>query len=177
LKYKIVTLVILTLFNLLSAQDDLTGLITKSSARNNIYLSFAGDGNLAALNYERIFKNTEKLFYTFKVGISYHPDRTTHTDRTYDFEFDRPDDDDETGPIITNHLTINYGEKYTFFEVGVGCSVYLLEDNAWNVVYPIIGIRRQSANGSFRIFTHPFSLTNKNVDWIFPVGISFGICF
>ncbi|MCK5760488.1 MAG: hypothetical protein KAH33_04290 [Candidatus Delongbacteria bacterium] len=160
-----------TLFS--SKKDSLNYSLTSS---NNIYLSFAGDGNLAALNYERIFKNTEKLFYTFKIGISYHPDMTTHTDMIYDFEFDRPDDD-ETGPIITNHLTINYGEKYTFFEVGVGSSVYLLEDNAWNVVYPIIGIRRQSANGSFRIFTHPFSLTNKNVDWIFPVGISFGISF
>jgi len=145
----------------------------KLTSNNNVYLSFFGDGNPVALNYERIFGIKKGSFLTFKTGISYHPDMTgayIHTS----LEFDRPD---ETGPIITYHLTYNYGKKYTFFEIGLGTSVYLLEDNDGYIVYPILGLRKQSSNGSFRVFTHPFSLIDDNVDWICPVGISFGFSF
>lgn len=169
--YKLLVLITLILFNVLLSKDDLTVVITKSSSRNNIYLSFAGDGNLAALNYERIIGVKESSFYTLKAGISYHPDM----DNKVYIDFYKPPN--ETGPILTNHFTFNFGKKYTYFEVGLGSSVYFFEDNDGYIVYPILGIRKQSGNGSFRVFAHPFSFMKENVDWICPIGISFGICF
>lgn len=148
--------------------------VVKLTSKNNVYLSFFGDGNPVALNYDRIFGVKERLFHTFKAGISYRPNIGGSYAYTNNFVQTPPD---ESGPIVTNHFTFNYGKNYTFFEIGMGTSIYLLEDNSGFVAYPILGLRRQSSNGSFRIFTHPFTLINDNVDWICPVGISFGICF
>ena len=142
---------------------------------NNIYLNLFGDGSIASVNYERIFKNTPKLFHTFKLGVSYHPDIGTTQDAEY--EGVGYESTDKSGLIITNHLTFNYGKKFTFFEVGLGTSAYLIEENEEFLIYPIIGLRRQSNNGSIRIFVHPIFLNKDNVELVFPIGFSFGICF
>ncbi|NOR44668.1 MAG: hypothetical protein GQ534_03700 [Candidatus Delongbacteria bacterium] len=157
-------------FTLFSSQKDSLNYSLESN--NNVYLSFLGDGNPVALNYERIFQEKENLFHAFKMGISYYVNFGGA--EAYELTSDTTDD---SGLIFTNHITFNYGRKYTYLEVGIGTTYYDVRGDYGIIAYPIIGVRRQSNNGSVRLFCHPFHIMKDNVEFIFPVGFSLGISF
>jgi hypothetical protein len=111
------------------------------------------------------------------MGIGYN----AHLD---DFEFQ--------GNYLTlpQHITMNFGKRKSFFEIGIGGTLFIGKDlpnngTVYYDVYPIIGYRLHpllSKKVNFRIYSSfPPSFIISDWEtftfWWFPFGISLGIGF
>lgn len=150
---------------------------------NNIYLSTLGaDLTVVAINYERLFLMRSKFFLTVELGIGYN----------------KQVDIWESGQkpnylTFPHHLTMNVGKRKSFFEYGIGGTLFLGEDLPENKlgetvyydIYPIIGYRLhplKSKKVNFRVFaSFPPSFIISEWEtltfWWFPLGVGLGIGF
>lgn len=142
---------------------------TTAMKKNAISLEIGGNGLFLSANYQRHFPITEKCFLSGEVGIGSVPF--------------------VGGLSIPHQITINFGQKNSFFETGVGGSYWTGKTNASGyterefsyMVSPIIGYRLQTPKGFlFRGYLSPLiSVVGEPFignSAVTPMGgISFGI--
>jgi hypothetical protein len=162
---------------ILSAQDDEESHINRP--RNNVYLSTLGaDLTIVSIDYERLFLIRRRFFFTGELGAGYNA-------QVDDFEFQGI-----SYLTFPQHFTMNLGKRKSFFEFGIGGTLFIGEDlpndgTVYYDIYPIIGYRLHpliSKRVNFRVFaSFPPSFINSDWEtftfWWSPIGVSLGIGF
>ncbi len=134
-----------------------------------------GDASGISIGYERLFKIGQNFFLAGKIGLGFNEEfRLCFT----------PNDcqtSSEKYLTVPASITMNFGEKKKFLEVGFGGTKLhgSLEQHYW--IYPILGYRFQplmSGKFNFRIyFSFPFGGYNMEDILFMPGGFSTGVLF
>ncbi|MBP8917283.1 MAG: hypothetical protein KBG70_11125 [Chitinophagales bacterium] len=162
------------LFFLLSKllQSQETNIDTIPSRPMNSFNINLGDASGISLNYERLFKMGQNFLLAGKIGLGYNEE----------FKFGCTSNSCQSKYLtVPASITMNFGKKRNFFEVGMGGTKLYgdLEKDYW--LYPLLGYRFQPLIGgkfNFRIY-YCVPLGGYLVKDIFfnPSGLSTGVLF
>lgn len=92
--------------------DNIIMAIDNDRPLNSLYVSFAGDFSLIAVNYEGAIPVKSGIHLSSKIGLGYLEEVICILGCYYDHGF----------VTIPHHLTANFGKKRSFFEVGIGAT-------------------------------------------------------
>ncbi len=156
--------------NLLHSQE--TNLDTIAPRPLNSFNINLGDASGISLNYERLFKIGQNFLLAGRIGLGYNEEfKTGCTSNSCQSKY----------LTVPASITMNFGEKRNFFEVGMGGTKLYgdLEKDYW--LYPLLGYRFQPLIGgkfNFRIY-FCVPLGGYLVKDIFfnPSGLSTGVLF
>lgn len=141
--------------------------------KNAVDLTFAGSGVFLSANYNRVLVAKPSFFVNGSIGIGVIP-------------FDG-------GINLPQQLTINFGKKTSFLEIGIGGSFWINKSKPFLTVTkdsykisPIIGWRKYFKNNLvFRIYAYPLvgeyfvsdNATMTSYEFKPSLGISLGYAF
>ncbi len=132
-----------------------------------------GDASIISINFEKLFSISDNLLLAGKIGLGYNEElkicvwgNCSPPNKYF---------------TIPHHITLNYGRKKHFIELGLGGTLLVGETSEYYYLYPILGYRffpLKSNKINFRVFGE-LPLTNwDNIGVIFiPFGISVGWSF
>ena len=158
----------------LNAQQEKNSALT---LKNNVTLSFLGNGSFMSLDYERLFFLAPNKFISNSFGIGGGSE--------IEFCLNGSSPCSSTKGLLTvpHSLTANWGRNRHFFEFGIGGTIVIGNTNENYFLYPILGWRIQPnksklGRNNFRLFVSvPFSgIETEDILWI-PIGISYGVLF
>lgn len=147
---------------------------------NVIGVNLLGNGSLASLQYERMFMNKPRFFMSSSVGVGMNQEFALFTNSKHQYV------------TFCSGLTANLGKKYTYFEIGIGATALVHEQEVSACVYPTLGFRLhpiKRKDFSVRFFHQfPFTVNGANGEGrnnglmvnevIFcPLGIQLGVSF
>ncbi len=127
--------------------------------------------SLASLNFEKLFFLKPDLMLAAGVGFGYNEEFKILSSEPPTQYF-----------VLPHHVTVNFGKKRSFLELGVGGSLVRGARNNYYLVYPMAGYRYHPFNRpGFSIkawLYYPFGqkfITEDQEVLFAPVGLSFGI--
>ncbi len=136
--------------------------------KNNLSLNLFGDG-LAGINYERMFFVHPSLLIVTKVGLAYSESLNIFGGSKEYFI------------LYPHHITVNFGRKYVFGEIGLGGSIVRGDGSKNYYIYPMAGMKflpLRSKRICFKIYLQvPYSTRGVFNAFITPVGMNFGFSF
>jgi hypothetical protein len=155
---------------------------SKNKLRNNILIGFFGDASMFSLNYERMFRINNIIYFSGKIGIGRN--EAPQAQLSYN----------PATPILTScitfplHCTFNlnvahHRKRKAFLELGLGVTIMAERDQQNYLTYPIVGMRAYPFNRfklNYRLYSHlPYVIVNyDDFDGNFvPFGFSLGYSF
>lgn len=162
--------------NLLAQQkSDSIGLIQSS----NIYATALGDISYLSLNFEKRYVINSYIFATGKIGLGLTKEFHLHfnfwgSGSNYNYP-------DQYYLTLPHHVSLNFGYRRSFFEIGMGGVFVPLSSYSYYeayYLYPFVGYRYQPLHFNKLLFRIFVSYPLKGVfgdNFIFiPVGLSLG---
>lgn len=170
-KQNSVLLLILFVSNLLLAQENNSKQQVLPIKKNNVEFTVAGMGLGISINYNRVLLMKSNYFLNASAGIGSVPF--------------------SGGLSIPHQLTINFGKKSSFFELGIGgvywtgtSSATAEQEKLYSYqIAPIIGFRKHVKQRLvLRVYTNPLFLVSgvplyENYDIVLYLGFSVGWAF
>jgi len=153
---------------------------------SNIYATALGDVTLFSINFEKLYVINPGFFVAGKIGVGFT--------KEINFSFWGYDPPDNYFTTLPHHISLNFGHRRSFFEVGMGGDFVLFRptheyyaDNTYDTyyyLYPFVGYRFQNMHSNklvFRAFVS-YPLTEyfprltffANGFMFFPIGLSLG---
>lgn len=144
----------------------------KTRPLNSLNINILGDASIFSAHFEKLFPLKGNFLIAGKLGVGYNEELVICV-----FGNCSPPEKYFTVP---HHITLNYGRKKHFIEVGLGGTL-LVGNTEQYLFYPILGYRflpLKTNKINFRVFGEvPISDWEKiNVIFI-PFGISVGLSF
>ncbi len=141
---------------------------TEKRPVNSISLNLLGDASLMSLHYERLILITQDFILSIKFGLGYNQ------------EFQIFGSSPENFLTVPHHVTGNWGEGRSFFELGLGGTIIAGDINQDYLFYPIIGYRLlplKTNAFNIRIFgIIPFYRLETEI-YLSRIGLSMGVFF
>jgi hypothetical protein len=142
---------------------------------HQVGLGLLGDAALAAVYYERLLTvKPDRLLVAGKAGFGYN--------QTLDLCLTQSCGGQSTTYLaVPHHVTANFGEGRSFFEVGAGATYLFSPTNSVYVPYLVLGYRHRPLRPNkvgLRVYGC-IPVVPDQLDDIsfFPVGLSLGYCF
>lgn len=144
--------------------------------KRNLFLSIAGEGGLASINYEKIHLRSFKLMIVTRIGLGF----------SQDYSIKNPENYYVSAPA---NISFCFGKRRLLFDVGFGATVFLNINQPFYefCYYPTIGYRLQPLKPNkfyLKLFaslppnlsSSNFSIVESEVIFI-PIGINIGKSF
>jgi hypothetical protein len=168
------TIVLISYFAFLTLALSGQGDLSAGRPLNGVVVSFIGDGANVSLNYERLAKINDYIFFTGRLGGGYGKQLT-------------PEGESDTvaRPVyltVPLQITLNAGKGRHFAEAGIGSTAAIGRVSPHFLYYLTAGYRLQplrSGNLSIRVYGNWLFNSREGFRNLYfvPFGASLGVCF
>lgn len=138
---------------------------------NSLYLNMLGDGAAISINYDRILLKRNAFFISGKFGWGL-PNMVIQGAGQGDREI-------PTGVTLTQQVSINFGSKSSFFQLGGGGVFLKGQGESCYHFFPTIAYRYQPQTEGLmlRLMVHPVNTSKGTCKLFVPLGIAMGYTF
>jgi hypothetical protein len=144
--------------------------------KRNLFLSIAGEGGLASINYEKIHLRSFKLMIVSRLGFGFSQDSSFKNPQNYYVS-------------MPGNISFCFGKRRLLFDVGFGATIFLNINKPFYefCYYPTVGYRFQPLKANkiyLKLFvsfppnlsSNNFSIVGSEVLFV-PIGINIGKSF